>query len=144
MLPRNPGRTRRLGAPQTDVQLSGTLRKSPADGRGGLLAQPHMGSGMCSALMCRASPGLLLLKSPFDSGGQAGAGGGGWALSLLSGLLGRAKTAHVCPSARRSLLQAQTYLIFPSYFYCQVFSSELIFFHLLLLSLIKTFWIIPL
>lgn len=73
-VPRNPGRTRRPRVPQTDAQLSGTLRKSPADGRGGLLAWPHMGSEMCSALMRRASPGLLLLKSPFDLGGHTGAG----------------------------------------------------------------------
>lgn len=74
-VPRNPGRTRCLGAPQTDAQLSGTLRKSPADGRGGLLARPHTGSEMCSALMRRASPGLVLLKSPLDLGGLASAGG---------------------------------------------------------------------
>lgn len=87
--------------------------------RGGLLA-PRTGSEMRSALMRPAAPGMLLLQSPWG--------------------LGRTRCALTCFGA----LWQERDLAFPRYLYVQVFSSKLIFLHLLLLSLIKTFWIIPL
>lgn len=80
------------------------------------------GSGMCSALM---RPGCCCCR---------GAWGGCAVPALFWGSL----------VGRGSPLQAQPCLVFPGYLYVQVFSSKLIFLHLLLLSLIKTFWIIPL
>lgn len=104
---------------RTDMQLSGTLRKSAADGRGWA---PSSSSAMCSALMRWALPGLLPLRALLSGEGTLAPG---TAFCLLSGLPGKAKNALL---KRAISFQAQLCLISLSYFF--FFSSVLIQAHI--------------